>query len=181
MVRLDTMVTQQEEIGVLKIDVEGAELDVLRGMSRLLTEHLVRDIVFEETRPFPAPTHQYLKSKGYSVFGLEERFWGVRLLPDEAPRFDSETGTIPNYLATCNPARACRYLRVPSWRSFGFLKFVGNVSETTRRSPEMEFSVKRSDLLDESTCSVFDAPSLQRPFGLSIQYRVLHNKVPHGK
>ena len=85
MVRLDTMVTQQEEIGVLKIDVEGAELDVLRGMSRLLTEHLVRDIVFEETRPFPAPTHQYLKSKGYSVFGLEERFWGVRLLPDEAP------------------------------------------------------------------------------------------------
>jgi FkbM family methyltransferase len=129
MVQLDTVVMPDDAIGVLKIDVEGAELDVLRGMSRLLTEHLVRDIVFEETRSFPAPTHQYLKSKGYSVFGLEERFWGVRLLPDESPRFDPQMGPTPNYLATCNPARAHHYLNPPFWRSFGFLKFIGNFSE----------------------------------------------------
>jgi FkbM family methyltransferase len=127
MVPLDAVVDKQEEIGVLKIDVEGAELDVLRGMSRLLSTHSVRDILFEETGAFPAPTHRYLKERGYSIFGLEERFLGLRLLPDAAPQFDPEIGPSPNYLATCNPARAHRLLGPPFWRSFGLLKFVGNV------------------------------------------------------
>jgi FkbM family methyltransferase len=126
MVQLDAIVKEHDEIGVLKIDVEGAELDVLRGMSRLLAEHSVRDILFEETRSFPAPTHQYLKERGYSIFGLEESFWGIRILPDAPPRFDPQIGPNPNYLATCDPARAHRKLTAPFWRSFGFLKFVGN-------------------------------------------------------
>jgi FkbM family methyltransferase len=127
MVQLDTIVKEQDEIGVMKIDVEGAELEVLRGMSRLLAGHSVRDILFEETRSFPAPTHRYLRERGYSIFGLEESFGGVRLLPDASPRFDPQIGPNPNYLATCDPARARRKLKPPFWRSFGLLKFVGNV------------------------------------------------------
>lgn len=125
MVQLDEIVKDPDEIGVLKIDVEGAELGVLRGMSRLLAEHSVRDILFEETESFPAPTHQYLKERGYSIFGLEESFWGVRLLPDASPRFDLQIGPNPNYLATCDPARAHRKLKPLFWHSFGILKFVG--------------------------------------------------------
>jgi len=127
MVQLDSIVKEHDEIGVLKIDVEGAELDVLHGMSRLLAEHSVRDILFEEVRSFPAPTHQYLKEKGYSIFGLEERFCGVRLLADAPARFDPQIGPPPNYLATCDPSRAHRLLKPPFWRSFGLLKFVANI------------------------------------------------------
>jgi FkbM family methyltransferase len=127
MVQLDAIMKEQGEIGVLKIDVEGGELEVLRGMSRLLAEHSVRDILFEETRSFPAPTHQYLKERGYSIFGLEESLWGVRLLPDAPPRFDPQIGPNPNYLATCDPSRAQRKLTPPFWRSFGLLKFFGNI------------------------------------------------------
>jgi FkbM family methyltransferase len=149
MIQLDTMVMGQHEIGVLKIDVEGGELDVLRGMSQLLTDHLVRDIVFEETGSYPAPTHKYLKSKGYSIFGLEERFWGVRLLPDQSPRFDPQMGPNPNYLATCNPARARRYLKPPFWRSFGFLKFFANIRPNRSGTSKQPHSVLRSS--DQNT------------------------------
>jgi FkbM family methyltransferase len=127
-VQLDTVLSEHSKIGVLKMDIQGGELDALRGMSRLLAEHSVRDIVFEETRPFPAPTHQYLKAKGYSIFGLEERFWGIRLLLDAPPRCDAQIGPIPNYLATCNPDRARRLLTPPGWRSFGWMKFLGYIS-----------------------------------------------------
>jgi len=126
-IRLDTIAKDLRKIGVLKIDVEGAELDVLRGMSRLLAEHSVRDIIFEETGAFPASTHQYLKTMGYSIFGLEESFWGVRLLADAPPWRDPQTGPIPNYLATCDPDRALRLLKPPFWHSFGWLKFLANI------------------------------------------------------
>jgi FkbM family methyltransferase len=126
MVQLDTIVNEQDEIGVIKMDVEGAELDVLRGMTRLLAKRTVRDILFEETKSFPAPTHRYLKERGYSIFGLEESFGGVRLLPDAPPRFDPQIGPNPNYLATCDPVRAQRKLKPRFWRSFGLFKFVGN-------------------------------------------------------
>jgi FkbM family methyltransferase len=126
-VQLDSVVKEHTEIGVLKMDVEEAELDILRGMSRVLAEHAVRDILFEETKSFPAPTHQYLRERGYSIFGLEESFWGVRLLPDAAPQFDPQMGPNPNYLATCDPVRAQRKLKPPVWRSFGFLKFVEKI------------------------------------------------------
>src|SRR5206468_12328519 len=36
-----------EEMELLKIDVEGAELDVLQGASGLITEHRIRAIQFE--------------------------------------------------------------------------------------------------------------------------------------
>jgi len=122
---LDSLVGEGETIGVLKMDVEGSELGVLQGMTRLLKRHAVRDIVFEEQRIFPAPTHEYLKSNGYSVFGLQERFARVHCLPDAQPIFDSVLGPVPNYLATLNPQRAKARLGAVMWRSFGPARFFG--------------------------------------------------------
>jgi FkbM family methyltransferase len=120
-IQLDTVLAQNAKIGVLKIDVEGCELDVFRGMSRLLAEHAVRDIVFEELTPFPAPTHQFLQANGYSIFGLEERFWGVRIRANASPWLGRLSGPVPNYLATCDPQRARRLFAAPGWRSFGWM------------------------------------------------------------
>jgi FkbM family methyltransferase len=123
---LDSLLDESEKIGVLKMDVQGSELAALQGMTRLLEQKAVRDIVFEEEAPFPAPTHVYLKSKGYSIFGIQELFTGVRCLPDAQPSFDPLIGPIPNYLATLNPDRAKARLGPAMWRSFGPGRFFAN-------------------------------------------------------
>src|SRR5262249_40352290 len=74
-----------EQLGVVKIDVEGGALAVFRGMAKLLARGGVRDIVWEDEGQFPAPTHNFLKAYGYRIFGLQARFAGVSLLPDAAP------------------------------------------------------------------------------------------------
>jgi FkbM family methyltransferase len=116
---LDGILAAGERIGVLKMDVQGHELGVLQGMTRLLKRHAVRDIVFEEEAAFPAPTHKYLKSNGYSVFGLQELFARVHCLPDAQPISDPAFGPVPNYLATLDPKRAIALLGPAMWRSFG--------------------------------------------------------------
>jgi FkbM family methyltransferase len=125
MQNLDSLLDTNESIGIVKIDVQGYELDVLRGMSRLLERGAVRDIVFEEEKTFPAPTHEYLKSYGYSIFGLEGSFAGVRCLPDARPGSDPRWGPVPNYLATRDPNRAKARLRPTPWRSFGVGRMLG--------------------------------------------------------
>lgn len=122
MMTLDRVLGDREAIGVMKMDVQGCELSVLQGMERMLENHAVRDIIFEETREYPAPTHEYLKSKGYSIFGLEEGFWRVRTVSNAAPRFDPVIGPIPNYLATTDSARATRLLGGSTWQSYGLFR-----------------------------------------------------------
>jgi hypothetical protein len=109
------------------MDVQGHELDVLQGMTRLLKRHAVRDIIFEEEAAFPAPTHKYLKSNGYSIFGLQELFARVRCLPDAQPIFDPAFGPVPNYLATLDPNRANALLGPAMWRSFGTARLFANL------------------------------------------------------
>jgi len=116
---LDEILGETATIGVLKMDVQGQELNVLRGAAGLLKRHAVRDIVFEEETPYPAPTHEYLKSLGYSVFGIAETFSGVRLLLNSQSPHDPELGPIPNYLATVDPKRAIERIKPAMWRSFG--------------------------------------------------------------
>ena len=117
-----TAFSRWQDIGIVKMDVQGHELSVLQGMSGLLESRAVRDIVFEEEKPFPAPTHQFLKTFGYSIFGLQGSLTAVQALPDTQPAFDAEWGPVPNYLATHDPARAVARFKPLFWRSFGFSK-----------------------------------------------------------
>jgi FkbM family methyltransferase len=123
---LDSVLDAGETIGVLKMDVQGHELGVLQGMTQLLKRRAVRDIVFEEVASYPAPTHKYLKSNGYSIFGLQELFARVRCLPDAQPVFDLSIGPVPNYLATLDPNRANALLGPAMWRSFGPGRLIAN-------------------------------------------------------
>jgi len=116
---LDEILGDTATIGVMKVDVQGQELNVLRGTAGLLKRHAVRDIVFEEQTSYPAPTHEYLKSFGYAVFGIVETFSGVQLARDSQSPFDPEFGPIPNYLATADPDRAIERIKPAMWRSFG--------------------------------------------------------------
>jgi len=100
-------------------DLHQAALGNEHGKARLQKRHAVRDIVFEEASPYPAPTHDYLKSLGYAIFGLAETFGGISLVLNGQSPYDPEFGPLPNYLATVDPKRALERIKPTMWRSFG--------------------------------------------------------------
>lgn len=102
-------------IDVVKIDVEGHELSVLKGAANLIGAGMIRDIVFEENRPYPTDVTDYLSAQGYSIFLLEKGLWGPLVsLPvqERSPRIPWEP---PAYLATRDPSRASRILKKKGW------------------------------------------------------------------
>jgi FkbM family methyltransferase len=116
---LDTLFQQRQTISVVKLDLEGFELEALQGMTNLLRERRIKAIVFEEFRPYPAPTHEFLKNFGYSIFGLDYRLRGIECLPEKQPRCDPVYGPPSNYVATWNPAETVPQLEKGFWQSFG--------------------------------------------------------------
>ena len=90
-------------VGLIKIDVEGCEADVIRGAERLFLLESVRDVLFEEQRPFPATSHQLMIQHGYTLFLVSRRFLGPVLLPSTSPQSTIHPN---NYLATRKPQRA---------------------------------------------------------------------------
>lgn len=76
-VRLDQILDQ--EIRLLKIDVEGADTLVLKGSEGLLKRKLVREIFYEQNKPRMAAigvreneAHEFLQGMGYKVVPLVE-------------------------------------------------------------------------------------------------------------
>jgi FkbM family methyltransferase len=118
-VALDDVFANGERVSVVKLDLEGFELEALRGMERMIAERRIDAIVFEEMEPFPAPSHTFLKRAGLSIFGLENGFLGIDCLPDRQPYTDPELGPPTNYVATADPAGTVRRLQRGLWRSFG--------------------------------------------------------------
>jgi FkbM family methyltransferase len=116
---LDDVILDTESIGVVKLDVEGRGLSVLKGMERLLRERRVRHIVFEEEAGFPAPIHTFLSDMGYVSYGIEQHFGGIRFTRDRQPYFDPVNGPAPNYLATIVSEADVSFLARGFWQSFG--------------------------------------------------------------
>lgn len=112
--RLDDHIPAGEHAGVVKIDVEGHELAVLRGAETALAERRIRDIVFEENEAVPTPVTRLLESAGYTLFGLDQRFLGARLVEPDAPRA-RPMWDAPTYLATLDPERARKRMRRRGW------------------------------------------------------------------
>lgn len=112
-VRLDDELSAA--IGVLKLDVEGHELEALRGAESLLSEKLVRDIVFEEHQPPPTPVTELLESHGYAIVGVRQGLLGpIVCAPREA--YARQLWDPPALLATADPERARLRLRPRGWR-----------------------------------------------------------------
>jgi FkbM family methyltransferase len=107
--RLDDIVPASRLIGFVKIDVEGAELDVFRGASRIL-ERDKPTILFECTidglaryKQTPADMFGFLKSRGYRLYTPVDRLHN--LAPLDESSFDR---------ATRYPFRAFNFLALPS-------------------------------------------------------------------
>jgi FkbM family methyltransferase len=110
---LDNVNSKRCPIGIIKIDVEGHELQVLQGSVRLIKAKLVRDIVFEEHARFPSAVTKFVQSYGYAVFRIWKGFAKPLLLDPLENR--THPWEPPNYLATIDPSRAKMRLGKRGW------------------------------------------------------------------
>jgi|SRR3989339_571695 len=109
-------IMENEKIGLLKLDVEGYEENVLRGAERLLKHRLIRDIVFESYKCYPTPVTQLLEEHGYHIFELDFKLLGLTVRPAGSSHNQVRRSVdVPNYLATIDPARALVRLRKTGW------------------------------------------------------------------
>ena len=114
--RLDNMISNDAWVGIMKIDVEGHEMDMLQGATSLLKERRIRDIVFEEKNSYPSRVTQYLEQFGYSIFSIEQGPFAVRVSPANlsASHYKYEP---QNYLATLDSERALERLSKIGYQS----------------------------------------------------------------
>ncbi|MEA5448115.1 FkbM family methyltransferase [Leptolyngbya sp. CCNP1308] len=101
-------------IGLLKIDVEGHEISVLSGAEELLKENRIRDILFEEHRPYPNPVSEFLKEKGYFIYRVTKDFLKPSLVLPQAAGF--HPWEPPCYLATKNVERVFDRFKSLGWK-----------------------------------------------------------------
>jgi FkbM family methyltransferase len=112
--RLPEFIGEREQVGVMKLDVEGHEYNVLKGADVVLLRQGIRDIVFEEFKPYPTDTSTLLERAGYKLFSVGVNFWGLTLRPGSI-RGATRSDYIPTYLATSDPNRALRRLEKRGW------------------------------------------------------------------
>jgi FkbM family methyltransferase len=114
--RLDHYVTNRNAVGLLKVDVEGHELQVFQGSEMLLAGRGIRDIVFEEFRDYPTPVTAFLERFGYAVYQLDMTFWGP-IIANADTRIVRKRQWVPrSMLATHDPERARRRLAPRGWQ-----------------------------------------------------------------
>ena len=112
-VQLDDVFPGNQRLGIVKIDVEGHERNVLIGGARLFGEGRVRDCLLESHELYPNAVTEFLEGAGYSVFGLEKQFRGPALThPSETGRSTWEPASL---LATRDPERARTRLAARGW------------------------------------------------------------------
>jgi FkbM family methyltransferase len=101
-------------IELLKIDVEGHEINVLLGAEKLLRENRIRDIIFEEHRSYPNPVSEFLKEKGFSIYRVIKGFFRPNLVPPQTARF--HPWEPPCYLATKDIYRVSGRFKSLGWK-----------------------------------------------------------------
>lgn len=116
MVSLDDFLADVAAVGLIEIDVEGHEDQVLRGAARLRGAGHVRAVIVEEYEPYPAPSRRLLEGHGFTLFRLSGTHRHPVLLPPGAP--DPNTShAMPDYLATRTPDRVHVRYAAHGWRA----------------------------------------------------------------
>jgi FkbM family methyltransferase len=114
-IALDAHIADLNRIRVVKIDVEGHEHEVLKGMSKALAAKSIESIIFEDHVRTPSHSVQFLTISGYKVLRLERTVRGPRLLDIRSA--SGESGPA-NFVATLEPEKLLSITRSPGWHVF---------------------------------------------------------------
>jgi FkbM family methyltransferase len=107
-----------EKPTLMKVDAQWHEASVLAGFGDALRNGAIRDIVFEEDAPYPAPSHKVLIDAGYKLLWFDQRLSGpVVISPDERPKGVQSYEVLPSFLATRDEARVRALLSKRGWLS----------------------------------------------------------------
>lgn len=117
--RLDNLLGRRE-VGLMKIDVEGTEMAVLKGASASLASGQIRHIIFENHGGAFGDSCHYLIDLGYSVFEIGWQISGPLVAPmGSGIRRPYEP---PNYLATADSKAVFEACRPRGWSCFNTVK-----------------------------------------------------------
>jgi FkbM family methyltransferase len=116
-VRLETLdsVLGEAHIEVMKLEVEGHELAVLRGASKALEGRRIKHIVFEDHEGDGSDTARHLLDLGYTLFSVGWAVRGLQVIPASG-RKASRDYEAPSYLATLEPSEAIKRCSKIGWR-----------------------------------------------------------------
>ena len=107
-VKLDYALAQLQRLDVIKIDIEGSELNALRGGSKIL-ERFLPDIFIELNAEMlqavgstsPLEVYQFLREFGYSCFLVEDAETRAQCLSEQDVFEITNRRNYPNFLFTC--------------------------------------------------------------------------------
>ncbi len=119
------MIFPTQKIGVLKIDVEGHELSVIKGAISLLTSRRIRDCVFEEHLHYPTPVTNFLEKMGYRIFRIQRSFKKPVLLEPNS-KITRTHWQPTSFIATVNPDRVISAFQQPGWQTLEWRKNSNN-------------------------------------------------------
>jgi len=107
-----------KQVALLKLDVEGAELRVLHGAARALTEQRVKAIVYEDFQPESSGIIRYLKGFGFSVFYLDGNVIRPTIHEVSGEGSIRLRGADENFLAVRDAKSLVEVYRGAGWRVF---------------------------------------------------------------
>ncbi len=105
-----------EEFALLKIDVEGFELNVLRGANNLLSSHRVRHVIYEDHTLGQSGLAELLSGHGYTVLSIGHGTLGLRLLEASEGKVEIDASwESASFLATLIPDHVMTLMSRKGW------------------------------------------------------------------
>jgi FkbM family methyltransferase len=101
-----------ETVDILKLDIEGAEADVLQSSIALLESRRIKHVIFEEHARGHSRSVEIFRHAGYSVYGIRSTPRGPALHPHFENRDDEESYNLVATAAACELGTA---FEPPGW------------------------------------------------------------------
>jgi FkbM family methyltransferase len=115
--KLDRFIVDTK-VALLKIDVEGAELRVLRGAERALRERRIAAVIYEDFRAADSGIVPYLNGFGFSVFHLDRSLFRPHFREVDDRFRQIPRGRDENFLAVLDRDRLIAAYHRRGWRVF---------------------------------------------------------------
>jgi FkbM family methyltransferase len=108
------------KVRLMKLDVEGHEISVLKGAEKSLDRGIFEYIIYEDLAGAGGETLKFLESKGFKVYKIVKEFSGLSL---KEPNFDINLSYEPdNFLATKDVGIVDKINNHKKWQFFKWKK-----------------------------------------------------------